>query len=222
MTVGEQTKKKVREAVPMGDPVSAGLEAVQPPPPCGEGRGGGNPERLRRASPLPASPTSKRSLAPPRRGEEVVLTDGRQSAAALDIGRGVARLFRAHGFAGLFELCLPNGRRADVTALSGKGMFWIAEIKSSVADFQADQKWPEYRDYCDSLYFAVAPDFPVEILPAEAGLILADRFGGEIVREAPVSVLAAARRKAMTLLFARVAAGRMMGVLDPGLGTLEQ
>ena len=98
---------------------------------------------------------------------------------------GVGRLVRTLGFSSLNELPLPNGRRADIVALSASGDIWIIEVKSSVEDFRADQKWPEYREFSDQLYFAVAPEFPVDILPADTGLILADRFGGEIVRPAP-------------------------------------
>ena len=102
-------------------------------------------------------------------------------------------------------------------ALGADGAIWIVEIKSSVADFQADRKWPEYRDWCDRLLFAVAPGFPVEILPGDTGLIVADRFGGEIIREAPVHALSGARRKALTLRFGRIAARRLTALADPDL-----
>jgi hypothetical protein len=149
-----------------------------------------------------------------------VKPDLRQSANALDICRGVHRLLIGHGFSCVSELSLANGRRADVAALSARGDVVIVEIKSSIEDFRTDQKWPEYLDFCDKLYFAVKPGFPVEILPHEAGLILADRFGGEIVREAPQTKLAGSRRKAMTLRFARAAALRLSVALDPGLAQL--
>jgi hypothetical protein len=129
--------------------------------------------------------------------------------------RGVGRLMRALGLASINELPLPNGRRADVVALSASGDIWIIEVKSSVEDLRADQKWPEYREFSDQLYFAVAPEFPVDILPADAGLILADRFGGEIVRPAPEARLSAARRKSMTLRFARAAALALHTAVDP-------
>ena len=109
-------------------------------------------------------------------------------------------------------MVLANGRRAGGMGLSPEGGIWIVAIKSSIANFRADQKWPEYRDYCDRLWFAVEPDFPVGILPADTGLILAGRFGGEIMREAPEIRLAPARRKAVTLAFAQVAAERLTGV----------
>ena len=84
--------------------------------------------------------------------------------------------------AAVSEVSLANGRRADVAAVAESGEIWIVEIKSSIEDFRTDQKWPEYREYCDRLFFAVAPAFPREILPADTGLIIADRYGGEIVR----------------------------------------
>ena len=97
------------------------------------------------------------------------LQDGRQSAAAFDICRGVARVLRLHGMATVSEVSLANGRRADVARVDGKGEIWIVEIKSSIEDFRADRKWPEYRDFCDRLFFAVAPAFPREILPPDTG-----------------------------------------------------
>ena len=143
------------------------------------------------------------------------LRDGRQSAEALDIRRGVMRLLQAHNLAGVPELTLATGRRADVVAVSSKSDIWIVEIKSCVADFRADQKWPDYLDFCDRLYFAVNHAFPVELLPDAAGIIVADRYGGEIIRVAPEDRLAAARRKAVSLAFARAAAFRLMAVMDP-------
>jgi hypothetical protein len=110
---------------------------------------------------------------------------------------------------------LPNGRRADVVGLSPAGDLSIVEVKSSLEDFRVDTKWPEYRDFCDAFYFAVAPDFPRDILPADTGLILADRFGAEIVRPAPEHRLPAARRKVMTMRFARAAAFSLQAQADP-------
>ena len=141
--------------------------------------------------------------------------DGRQSPAAFAICRGVARLLRAHGLAAISELALANGRRADVAAIADSGEIWIVEIKSCLEDFRADQKWPEYREFCDRLFFAVAPTFPREVLPEDTGLIVADRYGGEIVRAAPEHKLAGARRKTMTLRLARSDALRLQGVIDP-------
>ncbi len=124
------------------------------------------------------------------------------------VTRGAARLFEALGYAPLLEVGLPNGRRADIMALGPRGQIAIAEVKSSLEDFRVDLKWPEYLPYCDAFYFAVAPEFPREILPEGPGLIIADGFGGAIVGDAPASPLAPARRRALLLAFARLAAFR--------------
>jgi hypothetical protein len=151
-------------------------------------------------------------------GQSQVLQDGRQSPAASNICRGVARLLCVHAMAAVSEVSLGNGRRADIVAIGQGGEIWIVEIKSSIEDFRADQKWPEYRDFCDRLYFAVAPQFPSGILPPDTGRIVADRYGGEIVRVAPEHKLPGARRKAVTLTLARTAANRLQGMLDPEFG----
>jgi hypothetical protein len=126
------------------------------------------------------------------------------------VTRGAARAFVALGYAPLIEVRLPNGRRADVMALGPRGEIAVAEVKSGVEDFRTDQKWGEYRPYCDAFFFAVAPEFPRAILPEEPGLIIADAFDGVVVREAPSLSLAGARRKALTLSFARLAATRAL------------
>lgn len=133
------------------------------------------------------------------------------------VTRGAARLLVALGYAPLSEVTLPNGRRADLMALGPKGQIFIVEVKSGIEDFRVDLKWPEYRPYCDAFAFAVAPEFPREILPQDPGLIVADGFGGAILREAPVEALTGARRKALTLAFARLAALRAAGVVTSEL-----
>lgn len=147
--------------------------------------------------------------------DPVLCPDGRQSPVAAALQRGVCRSLRARGHSVVTELTVAGGRRADVVGLSPSGDIWIVEIKSCLADFQADAKWWEYRDHCDRLYFAVAPDFPSEALPSETGLILADRYGAEVMREPCEGRLTAARRKAMILCFARAAALRLQTKLDP-------
>jgi hypothetical protein len=116
----------------------------------------------------------------------------------------------------LAEVPLGNGRRADLAGLDRAGRISIIEIKSCRADFAADHKWPEYLDYCDLFYFAVGSDFPCMLLPPEHGLIVADRYGGEIIRAAPSRPLCASRRKTMLVRFGRVAAARLQARLDPG------
>jgi hypothetical protein len=124
------------------------------------------------------------------------------------VTRGAARLMIALGYAPLLEVGLPNGRRADVMALGPKGQIAICEVKSGIEDFRADRKWSEYLPYCDAFYFAVSPDFPRAALPDEPGLIVADGFGGAVIRPPPDAPLAPARRKALTLAFARLAVWR--------------
>jgi hypothetical protein len=141
--------------------------------------------------------------------------DGRQSETALAVQRGTGRLLRDHGFAVLPEYTLASGRRADLIGLKQDGMVWIIEIKSSREDFLVDQKWPEYRDYCDQLYFAIPPALDQDLMPIDAGLIVADQYGAEILRNAPQHPLAAMRRKALTLSFARHAAHKLHALWDP-------
>ncbi len=141
--------------------------------------------------------------------------DGRQSETALAVQRGTGRLLRAHGFSILSEVTLATGRRADLMAVSNDGAIWIIEIKSSVEDFRSDHKWTEYRDYCDRIYFAIPQHLDPAIMPQDAGLIISDQWGAEMVRDAPVHSLHASRRKAVTLLFGRIAAQRLHTLWDP-------
>jgi hypothetical protein len=145
----------------------------------------------------------------------VLPPDGRQSATAAGIQRGVRRLFAQLGHVTIPEFTLASGRRADVIALAPDGILTIVEIKSSVADFRADRKWPDYTQFCDRFYFAIPETVPFDILPEDRGLILADSFGGAIVRDAPHHALAGARRKAVTLRFARAAAALLHALADP-------
>ncbi len=131
----------------------------------------------------------------------------------LAVTRGTARLMVDLGYAPLLEVGLPNGRRADVMALGPRGDIVICEVKSGIEDYRVDRKWGEYGPFCDAFDFAVAPEFPGDILPDEPGLIVADGFGGAVLREAPASPLAPARRKALIVAFARL--GAMRTLRDP-------
>ncbi len=162
------------------------------------------PMSLALSQPLPAPPV-----------------DGRQSETALMVQRGVGRLLRSAGLSMVTELPLASGRRADIAAVDGAGTIWIIEIKSSVDDFRTDRKWPDYRLHCDRLFFASHAGVPEETFPDEAGLILADGYGAEILREAPEHRLPAATRKAMLLRLAHVAASRLHGLIDPNAGAWE-
>jgi hypothetical protein len=131
------------------------------------------------------------------------------------MGRGVARALTARGFATLTEFFLLNGRRVDVIGINGSGQTIIVEIKSCIADYRSDQKWTEYLEYCDSFYFAVPPEFPQEILPDDCGLMVADDYGAEVIREAPSQVMNGSRRRAQMLRLALTAMLRLGRVNDP-------
>ena len=126
----------------------------------------------------------------------------------LALARGISRMLIDLGLTPLLELPLGNGRRADIVGLASGGELWIVETKSCLADFAVDQKWPDYLDDCDRFFFGVTEDFPRELIPDECGLIVADSFGGAVLRDSPLRPLAGARRKAITLSYARLAALR--------------
>jgi len=128
----------------------------------------------------------------------------------LSVTRGAASLLVDMGYAPLLEVGLPNGRRADVMAIGRRGDIVICEVKSGLEDYRCDAKWREYGPFCDAFYFAVAPEFPQQVLEGDCGLIVADGFGGAVVREAAAAPLAPARRKALTLAFARLGAMRTL------------
>jgi hypothetical protein len=135
--------------------------------------------------------------------------------ATIAIRRGAARLLRRMGHAVVSEMVFASGRRADLVAVTPVGHILVVEVKSCLDDFRADRKWPDYRDYCDMLVFAVDPAFPCERLPPEAGLICADAYGGEWMRDGATHPLTAARRKAVIVQFARLAALRLQALDDP-------
>jgi hypothetical protein len=135
-------------------------------------------------------------------------------STAADVARGVNRVLIQEGFSPILEFTLANGRRLDVAALGPDGTMLGVEIKVSVQDLKTDGKWPEYLEFCELFYFAIPPEFPDELVPAGTGLIVADRYGGSIVRPSPRSVLHASRRKAVTLSFAKCAAERLAALLE--------
>lgn len=141
--------------------------------------------------------------------------DGRQSETAREVARGTRRLLRTRGIATVTELSLSDGRRADIVGIGSDGTITIVEIKSSLADFRNDRKWPCYWAHCDQLLFAIPVTMPIAAMPEDAGLIVADAYGAEIIREAPERRLAGATRRAMLIRFAQAAADRLHGVLDP-------
>ena len=135
-------------------------------------------------------------------------------STAADVARGVNRVLIQEGFSPILEFTLANGRRLDVAALGPDGAMLGVEIKVSVQDLKNDAKWPEYLEFCELFYFAIPPDFPDELVPPGTGLIVADRYGGSIVRPSTRSSLHASRRKAVTLSFAKCAAERLAVMLE--------
>jgi len=133
------------------------------------------------------------------------------------VTRGAVRFFRERGQSCLLEVTLKTGRRADIMAIDRSGVVTIVEVKSGVEDFRVDEKWTEYLPFCDRFYFAVAIDFPTDILPDDVGLVIADAYGAAIERTAAEGTMNASRRKALMLRYARQAADRLMRAQDPGL-----
>src|SRR5471032_2607836 len=136
------------------------------------------------------------------------------TATAAEVARGVSRLLLQEGFSPILEFTLANGRRLDVAALWPDGTLLGVEIKVALADLRGDTKWPEYLEFCEHFYFAIPPDFPDHHVPPTTGLIVADRYGGAIIRPATPAQVHANRRKAVTLRFAKVAADRLATALD--------
>jgi hypothetical protein len=133
---------------------------------------------------------------------------------AQQVARGVSRVLMQEGFSPILEFTLANGRRLDVAALGPDGTMVGVEIKVALGDLKGDLKWPEYLEFCELFYFAIPPEFPDEFVPSGTGLIVADRYGGAIVRPSPVAQIHASRRKAVTLRFAKVAAERLATVIE--------
>lgn len=133
----------------------------------------------------------------------------------LQVTRGTGRLLRAMGYGVVPEFSLRTGRRVDLFALAADGTMLAVEVKTSVADFRCDTKWPEYREWCDAFYFAVPADFPQELIPDACGLIVADAWDGAILRPSPALRMAPARRRHLLLRFGLSASGRLHRLLDP-------
>lgn len=133
----------------------------------------------------------------------------------LRVCRAASRLCGRLGWAPLLEVPLPVGRRLDILALEPDGTFTAIEVKSCARDFQSDNKWHEYRDWCDRLFFAVDLDFPQALLPEDVGLIVAEDGEAAILRHPAGHKLPPARRKALLLRYARLSAGRLQSMLDP-------
>jgi hypothetical protein len=138
----------------------------------------------------------------------------------LAVCRGASRLMRQAGHSVLLEVPLPDGRRADIFAIGRSGELIIVETKSSIEDWRVDSKWPDYLGWCDLFYVAVPVDFPQALIPEEAGLIVADAYGGEMLRHPPRRPVTAARRKSLLIDCARLASERLARLNDPDFGGL--
>jgi hypothetical protein len=136
---------------------------------------------------------------------------------AAQVARGVSRKLAHLGFGTLTEFRVGKGRRVDVIGLNKDGHFIIIEIKSSLADFRSDGKWPEYLPFCDWYYFAVPADFPMDVLPDDQGLMVADAHDATILREAQERPMNGTRRKGQILRFGLTASARLQGLVDPRL-----
>jgi hypothetical protein len=144
-----------------------------------------------------------------------------ETLTAALLARGVCRALEQLGYASLLEFPLANGRRADIIALGRGGELAIVEVKSSTADFRADRKWVEYRDFADRFYFAVPNNFPMALIPEDCGLIVADSFAASLIRDGSPSPLSPGHRRALTLRFALTAAARLRRHLDPQTGLID-
>lgn len=165
--------------------------------------------------PPPAARPSVRFGSAP--GRPPFLADPGHPLGATRIARGVARLFESLGYRTLVEMRLAGGRRVDVIGLDARGRFAIAEIKSGPADFRADRKWRDYLTSCDDFYFAVAAGFPLDLLPEDTGIVVADRFGGEVSRPSNRRPMATVARNRQILLFAHTAGGRLYRLQNSAL-----
>ena len=137
------------------------------------------------------------------------------------LARGVCRHLLSYDYVSLLEFIPKTGRRVDVIGLGPKGEIWIVECKSSVVDFQSDHKWQDYLEWCDRYFWAVDKNFPIELLPSESGLIIADPYDAEIIHMPQEERLNSSRRKAMILKIARHAARREQKNRDPGIGKFK-
>lgn len=144
-----------------------------------------------------------------------------QEREALGVARGIARLFARNDIWCLPEMPLRNGRRADLMGIDARGSVIIVEIKVARADLLGDAKWPDYLDHCDRFFWGLAAHLDRAVMETEVfrpdlcGLIVADGYDAEILRPAPLLLLAAARRKVEVERLARAALRRQVVAADP-------
>ena len=131
------------------------------------------------------------------------------------IARGVIRHFDQLGLASLSEFSPARGLRVDIITLGMLDEIWIVECKSGISDYKSDKKWQNYLRWCDRYYWAVDVNFPIKILPAGTGVIIADAYDATILKEAPINRLTAPRRKKITKWIAQSACIRLLSHTDP-------
>jgi hypothetical protein len=146
---------------------------------------------------------------------------------AIDVARGIGRLFARNDIWCLPEVPLRNGRRADLMGIDARGQIVIVEIKVARGDLLGDAKWPDYLDFCDRFYWGLPPGLdraPLEgeaFRPETCGLIVADGYDAEILRPAALAPLATTRRKAEVERLARIAMRRHTALIDPLCAALD-
>ena len=144
-----------------------------------------------------------------------------EQRSAQAVARGIGRLFARNDVWCLPEMPLRSGRRADLMGIDAKGRVIIVEIKVSKADLLGDNKWTDYLDHCDRFYWGLAHHLDrscmdsESFLPDRCGLIVADGYDAEFLRDPADVPLAAARRKAEIERLARTALRRHAVSLDP-------
>ena len=131
------------------------------------------------------------------------------------ISRGVMRHFAQIGVSSLSEFSPTRGLRVDIVALGPSDEIWIVECKSGKNDFKSDNKWHNYLDWCDRYFWAVDAEFPIDILPYDTGLIIADPYDASILREAPLNKVSVVRRKKLIKSIAKSACNRLLVHTDP-------
>ena len=131
------------------------------------------------------------------------------------ITRGVMRHFAQIGLSSLSEFSPARGLRVDIITLGMSNEIWIVECKSCQSDFKSDKKWQNYLDWCDRYFWAVDANFPIDILPPDTGVIIADAYDASILREAPLNKLSVARRKKIIKSIAKSACNRLLTHTDP-------
>ena len=131
------------------------------------------------------------------------------------IARGVMRHFSQIGLSSLSEFSPTRGLRVDIITVGISDEIWIVECKSGQSDFKSDKKWQNYLDWCDRYFWAVDANFPINILPSDTGIIIADAYDASILRDSPLNKLSAARRKKIMNSVARSACNRLLLHTDP-------